>query len=144
MCQKDTKDTYRDCGSSLKREFKTRSSAGADQGFVVVYTGGEDQRKTTVEFICDPGMDRTKLVSAPTLEAPTKTYNFQWQTKHACPVGKADDNGDGGDGDGGDSGPAISGGWIFIILYLLLPPSLKIPSSLSFFRVAGFGTCNTL
>ncbi len=44
-------------------------------------------------------------------------YHFQWKTSHACPTNGGDDGGDGGDGDGdGDDGPAISGGWIFIIM----------------------------
>ncbi len=46
-------------------------------------------------------------------------YHFQWKTSYACPTNTGDGSSDGGDGDGdgdGDSGPAISGGWIFIIM----------------------------
>ncbi len=108
-----------------KAEFRKRTSAGPDQGFVALYrytSGGSENRNTNVEFICDPNADpKAKLTTAPLTESPLKTYNLQWISKHACPVGKESDGDGDGDGDGGhhgggDSGPAISGGWIFIIL----------------------------
>ncbi len=46
-------------------------------------------------------------------------YAFQWRTTYACPVGDRKGDGGGGDGGGGDD-LAISPGWIFIILYVLL------------------------
>jgi hypothetical protein len=48
-------------------------------------------------------------------EDPIKTYDLQYVSKYAC----ATNGGGGGGGGGGDDDDGgISGGWIFIIMYV--------------------------
>ena len=72
-----------------------------------------------VEFICAPGKNVLgQLVAAQPAEQPSHFYHLQWETSYACPTGG--DGGDGGSGGDGDDGPAISGGWIFVIMYVTI------------------------
>jgi len=118
-CQKDTRKMaqFHDCGSTNSVTWSSRS-AGDNTGFFIQFQGGQDGRKLDVEFICDQGQNPGSLTAAVPTEQPTHFYHLQWRTKFACPGGG--DGGDGGGGGDGDDGPAISGGWIFIILLLSL------------------------
>jgi len=124
-CQQDTRrpPLYHDLGSINTAVFAQREGQGEDKGFLLTYTGGEDDRQVDIEFICDTSAGNGQLVCGNPAENPGKHYHLKWTTAHACPS-----TGDGGDGDGSDGGgdggkkkdkddgPAISGGWIFIII----------------------------
>jgi len=114
-CQKDTRKVplYHDCGSVNQVGWSPRS-AGQDKGFFMQFNGGEEDRRLNVEFICDKNAGVGTLETANPTESPTHFYHLSWTTKYACPGGG---DGDGKKGDG-DDGPAISGGWIFIIVLL--------------------------
>jgi len=116
-CQKDTRKIpqYHDCGSTSQVQWSQRS-AGADQGFKIQFSGGQDGRMLDVEFICDKNGGTGQLQAATPTEQPEHFYHLSWTTKYACPGGG---DGDGKKGDG-DDGPAISGGWIFIIILFSL------------------------
>jgi len=117
VCQKDTRKVaqYHDCGSTTQVSWAPRTTGTEKDGFVMSFNGGEEDRHSDIEFICDRNAGTGSMVALP--EKPTHFYHLQWRTAQACP-GK---HGDGGDGKGdGDDGPAISGGWIFIIILLCL------------------------
>jgi len=126
-CQRDTRrpPLYHDLGSVNTASFTKRPTAAEDAGFLLTYTGGEDDRQVDIEFICDKSAGNGKLVCGDPAEDPGKHYHLKWTSAHACPGGGGDGgddsgNDDDGGGDGGrkkkDDGPAISGGWIFIII----------------------------
>mgnify|MGYP002386689193 FL=1 len=106
------------CVESLKTNTYFRSQRpgfGADQGFMLKFTGGEGGRLSDIEFICDKTQNPGTLQAKNPAEQPEHDYHLKWTTTFACPGG-GDGDGDGGKGGDGDDGPAISGGWIFIIM----------------------------
>jgi len=121
ICQKDSRKQaqFHDCGSQSQVTWKARG-AGANQGFILLFSGGSEDRTADVEFICNQNAGVGTFAVAQPAEQPQHQYHMKWETKFACPTGG--DGGDGGDGGGGDGGggPAISGGWIFIIILLSL------------------------
>jgi hypothetical protein len=122
VCQKDTRNPARfhDCGTTNSVKWKARN-AGEDQGFILDFSGGEDQRMSDIEFICDKsqgGKGTFEAASPP--ESPTHDYHLTYRTTFACPTTGGDGGDGGGDGGDGGGGPAISGGWIFIIILFSL------------------------
>jgi len=117
VCQKDIRNQFHDCGSQSHVTWKQRPNATAESGFVLLFTGGEEDRQADIEFICDPRAGIGRLLVKIPAEQPAHHYHLKWETQYACPI-----KGDGGDRGGGDGGgrPAISGGWIFSIILLSL------------------------
>jgi uncharacterized membrane protein YgcG len=131
-CQRDTRrpPQYHDLGSINTAVFSQLPNANADEGFLLTYTGGEEDRLVDIQFICDKSVTGTgNLQCGNPSEQPGKHYHLIWRTSHACPS-TGGDGGDGSDGggdgsDGGGDGSSgekkkddggISGGWIFIII----------------------------
>jgi hypothetical protein len=120
-CQRDTRrpPLYHDLGSINTATFSQLPDAGINEGILLTYTGGEEDRMVDIAFICDKAITGTgKLECGNPAEQPQKHYHLIWRTAHACPSSSSGGDGD-GDGDGGekkkDDG-GISGGWIFIII----------------------------
>ena len=71
---------------------------------------------------CNPGQPDSKLQadtdSTGDPEHPSLHYNFKWSSGAAWACPQAHPSGDGGSGDSG----GLSGGWIFIIVYVTLLP----------------------
>jgi len=120
ICQKDTRTTpqYHDCGSAQQATWKKRPSGGP--GAVLEFDGGEEDRKSDIEFICQENGGTGNLQAQNPAETPTHFYHLEWTSQYVCPThGDGDGDGDGGGGDGGGGG-GISGGWIFIIILFSL------------------------
>jgi len=120
VCQKDTRKIpqYHDCGSFNQVSWAPRSG-GDNSGFFMDFKGGEEDRHSDIEFICDGSAAGVGVFSTATpTEFPTHFYHLQYRTKWACPQGG--DGGDGGGGGDGGSSGGISGGWIFIIILICL------------------------
>lgn len=84
-------------------------------GFWLNLTGGDvasskGARSTQIQFNCNTNTDPKQGFKFLSEDNTIVRYKFQWDTIFACPRTP------GGDGGDGDDGPAISGGWIFIIL----------------------------
>jgi len=121
VCQKDTRKIpqFHDCGSMNQVSWSARSQ-GENTGFKIQFKGGEEDRMSDVEFVCDHNANPGTFVTASPAENPTHFYHLIYTTKFACPQGgDGGDGGGGGGGDGGDDG-GISGGWIFIIILICL------------------------
>lgn len=73
-------------------------------------------RGANMSYVCDktagPG-SFTWVSLPPSGGSPPYYWVFEWKTSYACPAG-----GGGGGGGGGSSG--ISGGWVFIIVYVVV------------------------
>eukprot|EP01087_Luapelamoeba_hula_P022535 TRINITY_DN80_c0_g1_i2.p1 TRINITY_DN80_c0_g1~~TRINITY_DN80_c0_g1_i2.p1 ORF type:complete len:261 (-),score=42.12 TRINITY_DN80_c0_g1_i2:90-872(-) len=119
ICQRDTRmpPEYHDCGNANKFNWKRRTTNDGKEGFLLEFTGGSEDRKIDIDFVCDKSATGVgTFEAADPSENPVKDYHLKWTTEHACPTGKSGDGGgDGGDGDD-DDGMPISGGWIFIII----------------------------
>jgi len=96
VCQRDTRRVpqYHSCGS-LDRMTVHERKEGPGTGFVILFKGGETNRQTTLEFVCDNekkgpdggggGNVGTFEAPAPT-ERPTHHYHLRWTTTYACPA----------------------------------------------------------
>eukprot|EP01087_Luapelamoeba_hula_P015314 TRINITY_DN4560_c0_g1_i2.p1 TRINITY_DN4560_c0_g1~~TRINITY_DN4560_c0_g1_i2.p1 ORF type:complete len:292 (-),score=24.29 TRINITY_DN4560_c0_g1_i2:59-934(-) len=91
VCQQDTRfpPDYHNCGSTDKFSWSLRSGKGPDAGFVLEFVGGDDDRKVTVEFVCDSSATGGGHFSvANPSENPIRVYHLQWVTAYACPTAR--------------------------------------------------------
>lgn len=87
VCQHDNRTIrqYHDCGSSDRTAWYERNE-GSNTGFFIEFSGGEFNRKTMIEFICDRNIGIGKLELASPAESPKYHYHMQWRSQYACPV----------------------------------------------------------
>jgi len=88
ICQGDTRrpPRFHDLGSTNSVQWSART-AGPDQGFILSFSSGEDQRMSDIEFICDKtqGGKGTFEADSPT-ESPIHDYHLTYRTTFACPT----------------------------------------------------------
>jgi hypothetical protein len=101
------------------QKHRAARSEGENTGFFMKFAGGEEDRRGDIEFICDPNGGTGTFATGNPVENPIHDYHLKWITQFACPTGSGGDGGGGGGGGDGDDG-GISGGWIFIIMYVPL------------------------
>ncbi len=93
---------------------------GSNQ-IVLTWNNGDASRSSQVTITCTPGQPDSRLQadtdSTGDPEHPSLHYNFKWSSgaAWACPQAHS------ADGGSSDSG-GLSGGWIVIIVYVLLLP----------------------
>jgi hypothetical protein len=56
------------------------------QGFLLSFSGGQNDRRFDVAFYCDPDAGQGSLVVANPAEQPQLDYHLQWRTAYACPT----------------------------------------------------------
>ncbi len=77
VCQIDNNGNPHNCGN-LATITITQRAQGADQGYILGYTGGEDNRKSQIEFICDKTATEVGTFSFVT-EVPNQLfYQLSW------------------------------------------------------------------
>lgn len=88
-CMRDTRriPQYHDCGSSQNVLWLPRNS-GNETGFIIKFMGGEEDRMTDVEFICDETFGIGSLQLKDPVEKPKYFYHFYWRSSYACPINK--------------------------------------------------------
>jgi len=86
VCLKDTRKIpqYHDAGSTTQVSWSPRVE-GFNTGFFMSFRGGEEDRQSTIEFICDPSAGTGTFVAAQPTENPTHFYHLKWRTQYACP-----------------------------------------------------------
>eukprot|EP00698_Gefionella_okellyi_P017642 TRINITY_DN5195_c0_g1_i1.p1 TRINITY_DN5195_c0_g1~~TRINITY_DN5195_c0_g1_i1.p1 ORF type:complete len:239 (-),score=32.60 TRINITY_DN5195_c0_g1_i1:81-797(-) len=104
VCQVDTHGNFHGCGTSPG---VVSVSADGKQLVLNYANGGEGGRTATVYFMCAPGAG----IGSPVYQSDGAghiSYSFTWASAYACA----------GAGPGGPGG-GISGGWVFVIIYLV-------------------------
>jgi len=87
LCQKDVRvnPQYHDIGSITTVTWRSRSN-GPQTGFILSFSGGEEDRKGDIEFICDESGGIGSFQTKSPTESPTHVYHFVWSTMYACPT----------------------------------------------------------
>jgi hypothetical protein len=95
VCQRDTRrpPAYHDLGSITTAAFSQLPNGDAAAGFLLTYTGGEEDRLVDIQFICDKSIPGTGYLQCGNpAEQPGKHYHLVWRTSYACPQGNVPTN----------------------------------------------------
>lgn len=86
FCKLDRKKIpqYHDCGSTNETYWYPLDDE-CKSGFKLLFKGGELNRMTDIEFICDKNIDIGYPELAIPHEYPKYFYHFKWVTSYACP-----------------------------------------------------------
>jgi hypothetical protein len=88
-CMKDTRKIpqFHSCGSTQNVTWSPRNS-GNETGFIIKFIGGEEDRMTNIEFICDETFGIGSLQLKDPVEKPKFFYHFYWRSSYVCPINK--------------------------------------------------------
>jgi len=87
-CQRDTRrpPQYHDLGSAKSAEFSQLPDADADQGFLLTFSGGSDDRRVDIAFYCDETAGTGSLATLNPAENPMHSFHLTWRSALACPA----------------------------------------------------------
>jgi len=87
VCQKDSRKVpqFHDLGSLTHPSWSARSS-GPETGFVLLFSGGSEDRTADIEFICNTNAGIGTFATKQPTEQPQHQYHFKWESAYACPV----------------------------------------------------------
>jgi len=110
VCQKDSRKlpVYHDCGSTTQVQWFARNT-DPKSGFTILFSGGQEGRQLSIDFICSPNGGIGQLEPAFPVEQPMHRYHLIWESSYACPIVNGDGTGDGGGGGDGLTGGLVAG-----------------------------------